>query len=98
MLGGPGFARAQSSPLSHLVSFLAFQLNCPIQDRTDLAGNYAFSLQYSLEQGSDSASSTDVLQPDLFTAIREQLGLRLLPVTIPIPGIVIEHVERPSDN
>ena len=96
--GGPGFIRAKSAPLSQLVFYLANQLSCPIPDRTGLTGNYAFSMQYSVDQGSGATSSTDSQQPDLFTAIREQLGLRLIPVTIPIPSIAIEHVERPSDN
>jgi bla regulator protein BlaR1 len=98
ILGWPGGARAQSSPLSHLIFFLASELNCPVQDRTGLTGNYAFSLQYSVDQGSADPSSEDALKPSLFTAIREQMGLRLMPVTIPIEGIVIEHVERPSEN
>jgi uncharacterized protein (TIGR03435 family) len=96
--GGPGFIRAKSAPLSQLVYYLGSQLNCPIPDRTGLTGNYAFSMQYSVEQGSGATSSTEALQPDLFTALREQLGLRLVPVIIPIPSITIEHVERPSDN
>jgi uncharacterized protein (TIGR03435 family) len=96
--GGPGFIGAKSAPLSQLVFYLTNELNCPIPDRTGLTGNYAFSMQYSADQGSGATSSTDALQPDLFTALREQLGLRLIPVTIPIPSIAIEHVERPSDN
>ena len=95
-LGGPGFVRAKSAPLSQLVNYFGFQLNCPVPDRTGLTGNYALNMQYSVDQGS-GAASTDAL-PDMFTAIREQLGLRLIPVTIPIPSVVIEHVERPSQN
>jgi bla regulator protein BlaR1 len=95
--GGPGFIRAKSAPLSQLVFYLANQLNCPIPDRTGLTGNLAFSMQYSVDQGPGATSSAEAL-PDLFTAISEQLGLRLVPVTIPIPSITIEHVERPSEN
>ena len=98
MLARPGSLKAQAAPLSQLIFYLTNQLRCPVQDRTGLTGKYAFSLQHSLDQAPGSPSSTDALEPDLFTAIRDQLGLRLIPVTIPIEGIFIEHVERPSEN
>ena len=98
MFGQRGSLSAHSSSLSPLVYFLSNELSCPVPDRTGLTGYYAFSLQYSVDQGSGDTSSADALRPDLLTAIREQMGLRLIPVTIPIEGIFIEHVERPSEN
>ena len=60
-------------------------------DQTGLAGFYAFSLEYSDAPG-------DVSRPDLFTAVREQLGLRLEARKAPVEVLVIDHVERPSEN
>lgn len=46
---------------------------------------------------SPSADNPDA-QPRLFTAIQEQIGLKLVPVKAPVDVIVIDHVERPSAN
>jgi uncharacterized protein (TIGR03435 family) len=67
----------------------------PIIDRTGLPGSYDFKLRYTY----DEANTTDPnAPPGLFTAIQEQLGLKLEPVKAPIDVFVIDHVERPSAN
>jgi bla regulator protein BlaR1 len=60
-------------------------------DKTELPGFYGFGLEYSEAQG-------DVSRPDLFTAVREQLGLRLEARKAPVEVLVIDHVEKPSEN
>jgi bla regulator protein BlaR1 len=60
-------------------------------DKTGLTGFYAFSLEYSDAPG-------DVSRPDLFTAVREELGLRLESRKAPVEVLVIDHVEKPSEN
>jgi bla regulator protein blaR1 len=68
-------------------------------DQTGLTGTYDFTLKWSREQpgGSDSgASNTDA--PSFFTALQEQLGLRLVPTKAPVEVIVIDHIEQPSPN
>jgi uncharacterized protein (TIGR03435 family) len=64
-------------------------------DRTGLTGGYDFTLQYSptFLQGADAGGSVG---PSLFTALVEQLGLRLEPETITAPVLVIDHVEKPT--
>jgi uncharacterized protein (TIGR03435 family) len=67
----------------------------PVVDQTGLAGRYDFKLRYTY----DEAHATDPdAPPGLFTAIQEQLGLKLDPVKAPIDVFVIDHVERPSPN
>jgi uncharacterized protein (TIGR03435 family) len=46
----------------------------------------------------ESAAAPDASEPSLFTAVREQLRLRLKPTTVPVDGIVIDHVEKPAEN
>jgi uncharacterized protein (TIGR03435 family) len=68
-----------------------------VTDRTGLTGRYDFELQYSpafLEQG----EAVSTAGPSLFTALTEQLGLRLQPETIAVPVLVIDHVERPAPD
>ena len=49
-------------------------------------------------QGSGAPPSTDSSEPLLFTALQEQLGLKLESRKAPVQIIVIDHVERPSEN
>jgi bla regulator protein BlaR1 len=71
-----------------------------VLDQTGLKGKYDFTLKFGSEQfaatgiGQESGADT----PSIFTAIREQLGLRLVPSKGPVEVIVIDHIERPSAN
>jgi uncharacterized protein (TIGR03435 family) len=105
----PGSADAQGVPLAQLAFALTAPLNCSVQDKTGLTGRYSFTLQYSPDQGSGTmpprpeggqvgSPPPDTSGPSLFTAVREQLGLRLIPTTVPVDSIVIDHIERPSPN
>jgi uncharacterized protein (TIGR03435 family) len=62
----------------------------PVVDKTMLSGVYGFTLNYSVKDGDDS--------PDIFAALREQLGLSLKATRESIQIWVIDHVERPSAN
>jgi uncharacterized protein (TIGR03435 family) len=67
----------------------------PIVDQTGLTGRYDISLRYT----PDESRATDPnAPPGIFTAIQEQLGLKLEPVKAPSDVLVIDHAERPSEN
>jgi uncharacterized protein (TIGR03435 family) len=65
-----------------------------VVDKTNLGDRYDFKLQWA----SEDESATDNSGPSLFTAIQEQLGLKLEPAKEPIPVLVIDHVDLPSAN
>ncbi len=67
----------------------------PVVDRTGLAGRYDFILKWTYEL---SAEGQPGAPPSLFTAMREQLGLKMDAVKGPAEVIVIDHLERPSEN
>lgn len=73
-----------------------------VVDETDLKGKYDFDLQWSPSvaspNGPDAAPPSEPSGPSLFTALAEQLGLRLESTKAPVDTIVIEHIEEPTPN
>jgi uncharacterized protein (TIGR03435 family) len=74
---------------------MQFFLDRPIVDQSGIAGKYDFTLKWSFD---DSATGDANAAPGLFTAVQQQLGLKLEAVKAPADVIVIDHVERPSAN
>jgi uncharacterized protein (TIGR03435 family) len=62
-------------------------------DETGLKGKYDYALKWAMNPDSPNASA-----PDIFTALQEQLGLKLESRKAPVDTLVVEHVERPSEN
>ena len=74
---------------------MQFFFDRPLVDQTGIPGRHDFTLRYTY----DEAHATDPnAPPGLFTAIQEQLGLKLNAVKAPIDVFVIDHIERPSAN
>ena len=67
----------------------------PVIDATEIKGNYDFSLDWTPE---DSPQDGDASGPSIFTALQEQLGLRLEASKSPFDFIVIDHIDRPTSN
>ena len=84
------------APMEELAKALSDWLHCPVIDRTGITGKYDFELQWTASEGAEAGPATN--WPSLFTAIREQLGLKLDPGKGPVPFLVIDHVEMPSGN
>jgi uncharacterized protein (TIGR03435 family) len=97
---------AQAVPIASLINQLRLEsLGRPVLDKTGLTGKYDFTLTWAPENVSISGVATqspittgDPGAPSLFTALEEQLGLKLESVKAPIEIIVIDHVNRPSGN
>jgi uncharacterized protein (TIGR03435 family) len=66
-----------------------------VVDRTGLKGAGDFSLKWSSDEALDQGGPNLV---SIFTAIRDQLGLQLKPVKLPVDTLAIDHVEMPSEN
>lgn len=69
-------------------------------DKTGLAGRYNFTLSFARDPGLPSPGVDPAADSPLsiFTAIQEQLGLKLEPSTAPVETLVIDHIEKPSEN
>jgi uncharacterized protein (TIGR03435 family) len=79
------------------VTLLADQVGRPIVNNTGLTGRYDIHLRFA-PAGSDNSPQFDADVASVFTAIQEQLGLRLEPAKAPVEVLVIDHIERPSGN
>ncbi len=80
-------------------------LDRPVVDQTGLSGRYDFVLKWTPDQSQFGGlgikvppPADDAAAPDLFTAIQQQLGLKLESVKAPVDVLVIDKVERPSEN
>ncbi len=96
-----GRLRAGGTPMSLFVTLLAARLGRAVVDRTGLNGDWDFDLAYSdLQQGalpaSPNAQPVDPNAPSLFTALQEQLGLKLEATKAPVEVVVIDRLERPT--
>jgi uncharacterized protein (TIGR03435 family) len=89
-----GHLTGVNAALSMLEDYLTQELGRPVQDQTGLKGRYDFKLAGSR---SDDVSMQSQY-PSIFVALREQLGLTLIAKKAPIDFIVIDHLERPSEN
>jgi bla regulator protein blaR1 len=107
----PGKLVGQGVPIATLVRVLSrYQLGRIVLDKTGLAGEYDFTLQWTPEDGhapmsneaeggqADAGALSPHSGPSIFTAIQEQLGLKLESTKAPVEVLVIDHVERPSPN
>jgi uncharacterized protein (TIGR03435 family) len=68
----------------------------PVIDKTGLQGLYTFQLNWLPASPTSAPSGPDV--PDIFSAVREQLGLKLEPARAAISMLIIDEAERPSAN
>jgi len=75
-----------------LAEILTGQLGELVADRTSLSGEYDFTLEWTPNLNESAAG------PSLFTALDEQLGLRLEAAKSAVQAIVIDRIERPSEN
>jgi uncharacterized protein (TIGR03435 family) len=102
-----GFGKMQAThcSMSYFTWILSQILRRPVVDETKLGGYYDFKLNwnpYMLRNMNNDAAPGRRLPvatgPDIFTAVREQLGLKLESQKAPVQVMVIDYVERPSPN
>jgi uncharacterized protein (TIGR03435 family) len=80
--------------MERFVSGLVNDAGRPVIDKTGLTGNYDFTLEYT----PDGTPADAANGPSIFTALEEQLGLKLEPSKAPTEILVIDHAEKPNEN
>jgi bla regulator protein blaR1 len=111
MLMGNGTLTAQGVPLVNLVRLLTRELGRTVIDKTGLTSKYDFTLKWTEEReapmfkgtegsqpGTGGTSVPESSGPSIFTAVQEQLGLKLESEKGPVDILIIDHVEKPSEN
>jgi uncharacterized protein (TIGR03435 family) len=86
-VGSNASMRAVAAVLSSMVEE-------PVVDKTGLLGTYNYTLQFGREWSTRDPDSW----PSIFTAVQEQLGLKLDAVHEPVPNLVIDHITKPTEN
>jgi uncharacterized protein (TIGR03435 family) len=77
-----------------ICALLSSQIEAPVIDRTGLTGYFDFDLQF----GRDWSAGNPQSWPDIFTAVQEQLGLKLERTRASVPVLVIDHIDKPTAN
>lgn len=91
--------------MNYFAFVLSRNLDRNVIDKTGLSAHYDIELAYARESGvrlvrpdGGAAPPSDSDGPTIFTALKEQLGLKLVPAKGPVDFLVIEHVEKPAEN
>ena len=98
--GYPMYVFQQQHLSSFAKGFVSRFAERPVVDKTGLTATYNFSLEFAFDQGVDAAATGDFgpSRPSISTALQEQLGLKLEPARGPVEMMVVDHIERPSEN
>jgi uncharacterized protein (TIGR03435 family) len=111
MMTGTGSLEANDVEFSSFVQMLSQQLGRTVVDKTGLKGRYDLKLQWAPEMGQrpttpfgpvpagvDLPPAADPSGPSIFTAVQEQLGLKLESTKGPVEVLIIDSVEKPTEN
>jgi uncharacterized protein (TIGR03435 family) len=101
---GTGNLKAKGISTAELANMMTRELSGELGrlviDRTNLTGKYDLTLKWTPAMGPPPMlnGQPDTSAPDIFTAIQEQLGLKLESTKAPVPVLVIDHAELPQEN
>jgi len=91
---GRGKVEATGTTMPHLAQRLGRVLDLPVVDKTAVEGPFDFKLYWT----PDGAKADPNSPPSIFTAIQEQLGLKLTGTRVPVPVLVVVSAAKPGEN
>jgi uncharacterized protein (TIGR03435 family) len=100
---GCGHLAGKRLTMDTIAAALSRELETPVFDRTGLPGKYDFQLEWTPDSGpcraaADGGGADPAGLPSFFAALQQQLGLRLEAAKGPVEVLVVDRVERPSEN
>ena len=102
--GRRGQLIATGASIAQLADFLSWMPEVgsrKVVDQTGIEGTFDLKLRWSWEQSPEAGGPAQTVRldaPSMFTAVQEQLGLRLQATKGPLDYLVVEHLEQPSEN
>jgi uncharacterized protein (TIGR03435 family) len=103
--GGRGLVTYQKCSMAFFAQNLSPRLGRTVLDRTGLKGEFDFTLEATIEdeirkrvEAGEASSSSEPVGPTIFTALQEQLGLKLESTKGPVEILVIDRAQKPSGN
>jgi len=102
--GGRGRIDAQGFSMPKLAERLSRVMRSPVEDATETPGGFNFSLIWNPDDPStrplsaDRPATEDSNAPSIFTALQEQLGLKLEARKVTMEVLVIDRAEKPGEN
>jgi uncharacterized protein (TIGR03435 family) len=111
MRSGPGQTTLQGTTMAGLAQMLAQPLGRPVTDKTGIEGKFDIDMRWTPEPGQgfggfgtggppppEAIAASDTGGPSIFTAVQEQLGLKLETQKGPVEIIVVESAAKPTEN
>jgi uncharacterized protein (TIGR03435 family) len=96
---GRGDIVVTNTTMDRFAEVLSRQMDLPVVNRTGLEGVFNLRLRWTPDTGKPPTDAGTASEgTSVFTAIQEQLGLRLRGQKVPIEVLVIDHAEKPSEN
>jgi uncharacterized protein (TIGR03435 family) len=86
---------ARKAPMDSVAKALSGSVDRTVINKTGLTGNFDLDLQWSKDDNTDLGADAP---PTIYTAIEEQLGLKLEPAKGPVETLVVDHAAMPSEN
>ena len=83
-----------NAPMRAISGALSSMVEAPVVDKTGLSGTYNYTLQFGREWSANDPESW----PSIFTAVQEQLGLKLEAVHESVPNLVVDRITKPTEN
>jgi uncharacterized protein (TIGR03435 family) len=83
-----------NAPMRAITGALSSMIEAPVIDKTGLTGIYNYTLQFGREWSERDPDSW----PSIFTAVQDQLGLKLEATHESVPNLVVDHITKPTEN
>jgi uncharacterized protein (TIGR03435 family) len=95
---GRGAFDGASASMADMATMFSYTLGRTVVDKTGIEGTFRVHLTFAPDEVAGGTPAADEAGPSFFTALQEQLGLKLESAKGPVDVLVIDHVEKPTEN